>query len=78
MKLPRGVPAERLVKALEHLGIFRDPAKGQPCATAHNGPPPHTITVPFHDSLKTGSLHAILSEVARNRGVDLESIAKML
>jgi hypothetical protein len=31
-------------------------------------------SVPLHQSLKTGMLHSILSEVAEKRAVDIESI----
>jgi len=48
MKLPRDVPADRL------------------------------ITVPRHNPLKTGTLHAILAEVAQMRSTTIAGIAEML
>ncbi len=36
------------------------------------------ITVPQHNSLKIGTLHGILSEVAQMRSISIESIAERL
>jgi hypothetical protein len=44
----------------------------------HEGPPVHTITVPLHSSLKTGTLHGILTEVAQMRAVTIESVTELL
>jgi len=44
----------------------------------NEGPPVHVITVPMHPALKTGTLHAILSEVARSQSSSLESIVELL
>lgn len=78
MKLPRGVPAERLIRVLEALGYRMIRQKGSHVRLRHVGPPIHTITVPRHDPLKTGTLHAILSEVAHMRSTSVSSIAAML
>ena len=40
----------------------------------HPGPPPHTITVPLHNPLKTAPLHGILVDVAHMRSMTLESL----
>jgi hypothetical protein len=48
MKLPRGVPADRL------------------------------ITVPLHSSLKNGTLHGILSEVAKMRSITMGFLIELL
>jgi predicted RNA binding protein YcfA (HicA-like mRNA interferase family) len=78
MKLPRGVSADRVIHALEHLGyeVFRQ--KGSHVRLRHEGPPVHTITVPLHDQLKTGTLHGILSEVAQMRSITIESLTESL
>jgi hypothetical protein len=44
----------------------------------HEGPPAHTITIPLHDELKTGTLHAILTEVATRRAVTVEGLVELL
>jgi hypothetical protein len=42
------------------------------------GPPVHNVTVPLHNPLKTGTLHAILAEVALMRAITVESLAQLL
>lgn len=78
MKLPRGVPANRLIRALERLGYTIIRQKGSHVRLRHEGPPVHAITVPLHDALKTGTLHGILSEVAQMRSFTLESLVELL
>jgi predicted RNA binding protein YcfA (HicA-like mRNA interferase family) len=78
MKFPRGVPAERLTRALERLGYAIIRQKGSHLRMRHSGPPPHTVSIPLHSSLKTGTLHGILSEVAQRRSITIESILDLL
>ncbi len=78
MKLPRGVSGDRLIRALEHLGYAVVRQKGSHVRLRHQGPPAHTITVPLHNPLKTGTLHGILTEVAVMRSTDLESLCELL
>lgn len=78
MKLPRGVSADRVIRALERLGYRVIRQKGSHVRLQHDGPPVHKISVPWHDALKTGTLHGILSEVAQMRSVTIESLAEML
>ena len=78
MRLPRGVSAERLIRVLERLGYGVIRQKGSHVRLRHDGPPAHTITVPLHNPLKTGTLGGILSEVALKRSIPVESIADLL
>jgi len=78
MKLPRGVSADRVILALEHLGYGVIRQKGSHVRLRHAGPPVHTITIPLHNPLKTGTLHGILSEVAHVRSIAIESIVDLL
>ena len=64
MKLPRGVSADRLIRALEHVGYEVIRHRGSHVRLRHPGPPVHAVTVPLHNPLKTGTLHGILAEVA--------------
>ena len=68
MKLTRGVSGDRVIRALPHVGysVIRQKA------------PAHTITVPLHDPLKTGTLHGILAEVTSMRSIPVESLAVLL
>jgi predicted RNA binding protein YcfA (HicA-like mRNA interferase family) len=67
MKLPRDVSSDRLIRVLRGLGYEVIRQKGSHIRLKHDGPPAHLITVPGHDPLKAGTLHAILSEVAQMR-----------
>ncbi len=78
MKLPRGVSGDRLVRALQRLGYEVLRQKGSHVRLRHPEPPIHVVTVPLHDSLKTGTLHDILSEVAQRRSVSMESLIDLL
>jgi len=78
MKLPRSVPADRLIRTLEGLGYKVIRQKGSHVRLRHEGPPVHAITVPLHNPLKTGTLHGILSEVARIRSIAMDSLVELL
>jgi predicted RNA binding protein YcfA (HicA-like mRNA interferase family) len=78
MKMPRGVNADRLIRALERLGYREIHQKGSHVRLRNQGPPAHAITVPRHNPLKTGTLHGILSEVAQMRSITVESIVELL
>jgi predicted RNA binding protein YcfA (HicA-like mRNA interferase family) len=78
MKLPRGVSADRLIRALEGLGYVAIRQKGSHVRLRHDGSPVHTITVPLHNPLKTGTLHGILSEVAQMRSLTVEFLVELL
>ena len=78
MKLPRGVSADRVIRALDNLGYRVIRQKGSHVGLRHDGPPAHSITVPLHNPLKTGALHGILSEIAEKRSIAIESIADLL
>ena len=78
MKLPRGVSGDQLIRALRRLGYKLARQKGSHATLRHEGPPIHSITVPKHDSLKIGTLHDILSEVAEMRGIAVEQLLDLL
>ena len=78
MKLPRDVSADRLIRALEHLGYRKVRQKGSHVRLRHEGPPAHSITVPLHDPLKTGTLHGIVGEVAQMRSITAETVVALL
>ena len=78
MKLPRAVSGERLIGALARLGYEVVRRKGSHARLRHPAPPQHVITVPLHDSLKTGTFHGIISEVAQMRSTTIEAICDLL
>ena len=78
MKFPRGVSADRLIRAPERIGYEAVRQKGSHLRLRHDGPPAHLITIPLHDPLKTGTLQGILTAVAQMRSVAIESFAELL
>lgn len=78
MKLPRDVSADRLIRALQSLGYETIRQRGSHIRLRHEGPPVHSITIPMHNPLKTGTLHGILSEIARMKSISIERLTEML
>jgi predicted RNA binding protein YcfA (HicA-like mRNA interferase family) len=78
MKLPRDVSGARLIRALQGFGYEVIRRKGSHVRLRHTGPPQHLVTVPDHDAIKTGTLQAILAEVARERLIPIEDLKKDL
>ena len=78
MKLPRGVSAERLIRALERLGYAVIRQKGSHIRLFHQAAPTHSISVPLHDPLKIGTFHGILVEVAQAQSVSIPEILDLL
>jgi predicted RNA binding protein YcfA (HicA-like mRNA interferase family) len=78
MKLPRGVSADRLIRALEKLGYTVIRQKGSHIRLVHQAAPTHSISVPNHDPLKIGTFHGVLVEVARAQSVSIQDILDLL
>lgn len=78
MKLPRGVSGDRLISTLQQIGYSIVRQRGSHVRLQHPGPPAHSVTVPLHNQLKTGTLHGILAEVALMRSITVESLAELL
>lgn len=78
MKLPGDVSSSRLISALQKLGYQVIRQKGSHIRLRHEGPPQHSISVPNHNPLKKGTLHGIVSEVARARSLTVEDIVPYL
>jgi len=78
MKLPRGISAHRLIRALERLGYAEIRQKGSHIRLFHQAAPTHSISVPLHDPLKIGTFHGILVEVAQAQSVSIQDILDLL
>ena len=78
MKLPRGLAADRQIRALERLGYVAVRQKGSHIQLQHPGPPEHTVTVPQHRPIRVGTQHSILVEVAQAQALSIESILDLI
>ena len=78
MKLPRNLTGLQLVKELESLGyqITRQTGSHIRLTTLENGE--HHITVPAHNPLKTGTLSAILNDIAQHFNLPRDELLKRL
>jgi predicted RNA binding protein YcfA (HicA-like mRNA interferase family) len=78
MKLPRDVSGAQLVKALARLGYRTTRQTGSHIRLTCDKPTQHHITVPNHDSLRIGTLAAVLSDVANHHGLSREELVARL
>ena len=78
MRTPRGVSGQRVVRLLSELGYRVVRQKGSHARLRHEGPPGHSVTVPMHASLKTGTLHVILVEVVSHLSLSPEFLIQKL
>jgi predicted RNA binding protein YcfA (HicA-like mRNA interferase family) len=78
MKLPRNLTGLELVKNLEVLGyqVTRQTGSHIRITTLQNGE--HHLTVPAHNPLKTGTLSAILNDVAKHFEITRDELLNRL
>jgi predicted RNA binding protein YcfA (HicA-like mRNA interferase family) len=78
MKLPRDLTGIQLVKRLEVLGYQTTRQTGSHIrvTTSQNGQ--HHLTIPAHNPLKTGTLSAILNDVALHFNTSREELLNRL
>lgn len=78
MKLPRNLTGLELVKHLERLGyrVSRQTGSHIRVTTLQNGE--HHLTVPAHNPLKTGTLSAILNDVAQHFNLTRDELLNRL
>ncbi len=78
MRLPRDLSGARLIKGLRQLGDTptRQTGSHVRLTTQRNGE--HHLTVPLHDPLRTGTLAAILNEVANHHRLDREALIQLV
>ncbi|MBS1815367.1 MAG: type II toxin-antitoxin system HicA family toxin [Acidobacteria bacterium] len=79
MKLPRDISGKQLASALRILGYTVTRQSGSHMRlTSLQGGVEHHITIPAHVPLKTGTLGALLAEVADARGWTREELLKQI
>jgi len=78
MKLPRDLTGLQLVKNLEVLGykMTRQTGSHIRVTTLQNGE--HHLTIPAHNPLKTGTLSAILNDVAQHFNLTRDELLNRL
>jgi len=78
MKLPRDLTGLQLVKGLEALDYrpTRQTGSHIRVTTLQNGE--HHLTIPAHNPLKTGTLSAILNDVARHFNLTRDELLSRL
>jgi predicted RNA binding protein YcfA (HicA-like mRNA interferase family) len=78
MKLPRDVSGAQLVKALASLGYRVSRQTGSHIRLTCEQPKQHHITIPNHDSLRVGTLSAILADVGAHHGLLRDALIEKL
>ncbi|APB34763.1 YcfA family protein [Gloeomargarita lithophora Alchichica-D10] len=78
MRLPRDITGEALVKALKRFGykIVRQTGSHIRLTTQSGGE--HHITIPHHSPLKSGTLNAILKDIAAHFKISRDDLLKQL
>lgn len=77
-RLPRDLSGADLIRALERQGYRVTRSVGSHARLTHPGPPEHHLTIPRHESLKVGTLSAILDDLAQAWKLDREQILRRL
>jgi predicted RNA binding protein YcfA (HicA-like mRNA interferase family) len=79
VKLPRELSGEALASLLRRYGygISRQTGSHLRLTSTRSGET-HHVTIPRHQSLKVGTLSAILANVAAYLGIDRQDLAKEL
>ena len=78
MKLPRDLSGRGLAKCLRSFGydITRETGSHLRLTTTQQGE--HHITIPDHDSLRVGTLAAILAEVGAHLQIERDKLTQRL
>lgn len=78
MKLPRTVSGEELVKSLQRFGYTVTRQTGSHIRMTCDAPSQHHITIPNHNSLRVGTLSAILADIASHLKISRESLIERI
>lgn len=70
MKLPRDIDARSLIKALGTLGYQPTRQTGSHIRLTCSTPTSHSVTVPNHSPIKSGTLNGILADVATHHRME--------
>jgi predicted RNA binding protein YcfA (HicA-like mRNA interferase family) len=78
MRLPRDLSGDQLAVLLRRYGyeVTRQTGSHMRLTTTREGE--HHVTIPRHDSLRVGTLSAILSDVAEHLGIPRQALLEAL
>jgi len=77
-RLPRDVSATKLVKRLAQLGYQTTRQTGSHIRLYSDRRGGHRISVPRHKSLRVGTLHEILSRIAKHFEIRIDDLLEQL
>jgi predicted RNA binding protein YcfA (HicA-like mRNA interferase family) len=77
-RLPRDMAGLDLAKALGKVGYRITRQTGSHLRLSTDSPAQHHVTTPAHDSLKIGTLSAILSDVCAHLKIDRDELIDRL
>jgi predicted RNA binding protein YcfA (HicA-like mRNA interferase family) len=78
VKLPRDLSGAELARALSKVGYKVTRQSGSHIRLTTDIPSQHHVTVPAHDTLRVGTLSAILGDVAAHLKLDREELLRRL
>ena len=78
MKLPRDLSGAELARARSKVGYKVTRQSGSHIRLTTDIPSQHHVTVPAHDTLRVGTLSAILGDVAAHLKLDREELLRRL
>jgi len=76
--LPRDVSGTELASRLEIFGYVVTRQKGSHLRLTTQVGGEHHVTVPNHESLRTGTLNGVLKDVAEHAGVTRDAVVEKL
>ena len=74
MRIPRDLSGADLISLLSKLGYRQTRQAGSHVRLTCDVPSQHHVTIPLHDSLRIGTLSAILNDVAAVQGLERDEL----
>jgi predicted RNA binding protein YcfA (HicA-like mRNA interferase family) len=78
VRLPRDISGTEFIRRLKKLNYIPTRQTGSHVRLTYASIPQHHITVPLHDSLRVGTLSAIIGDIAVHQNVDKAKIIERL
>lgn len=78
MRIPRDIPADRLIRSLHVLGYEVTRQKGSHIRLTTNLDGEHHEVIPNHNPIKIGTLQHILKSIAQHHSMKLDELLNRL